>query len=121
MFKTLKTVNKKTGLTLEQELLEYCKFPRSIGELRNFLGLQTKKMVQERFTVPLMREGKLKFTCPENPKNIWQRYLNSEVEITPEIQDTINQLSKTERHLELEKQTLEFCKFRVLWVKSENI
>lgn len=66
-------------------------------------------MVQERFTGPLMREGKLKFTCPENPKNIWQRYLNTEVDITPEIKDTIHQLSKTEKHLELERQTLEFC------------
>lgn len=96
-------------MTVEQELLEFCKVPRSIIELKDFLGVRNKKMVQARFTNPLMKQGKLKFIYPETPKSNLQRYLNSEVEITPELQETIHLLAKTERHLELEKKTLEFC------------
>lgn len=110
MYKSLKTVNKKTGLTIENELLDYCAIPRSISELKDFLGLKDKKMVQGRFTKPLLKEGKLKFVYPESPKSNLQRYLRADIEITPEMQELIDQLSKTERHLELEKMTLEFCK-----------
>ena len=110
MFKTLKSVNKKTGLTLEQELLDFCKSPRSITELKALLGLSTKKKVQERFTKPLLRQGKLKFVYPESPTSILQRYLNASVEITSDMQETLLQLSKTEKHLELEQKTLNFCK-----------
>ena len=107
MFKTLKTINKKTGLTVEQELLDYCRVPRSIVELKTFLGVSNKKSVQA--TKPLMQQGKLKFIYPESPKSVLQRYLNTEVDITQDMQDTMVQLAKTERHLELEQKTLKFC------------
>ena len=95
MYKSLKTVNKKTGLTIENELLDYCVIPRSISELKDFLGLKDKKMVQGRFTKPLLKEGKLKFVYPESPKSNLQRYLRADIEITPEMQELIDQLSNT--------------------------
>lgn len=110
VFKTLKTVNKKTGRTIEEELLDYCRFPRSIIDLKAFLGIKDKKSIQARFTKPLMQQGKLKFIYPESPTSVWQRYLNTEVDITPKMQETMIQLAKTERHLELERMTLKFCK-----------
>ena len=110
IFKTLKTVNKKTGRTVEEELLDYCRSPRSIIDLKAFLGIKDKKSIQARFTKPLMQQGKLKFIYPETPRSNLQRYLNTEVEITPELEETMVQLAKTERHLELERKTLKFCK-----------
>lgn len=110
MYKSLKTVNKNTGMTIKDELLEYCTVPRSVSELKAFLGLKSKQMVQGRFTKPLLKEGKLKFIYPESPTSNLQRYLRADIEITSEMQERIDQLSKTERHLELEKMTLEFCK-----------
>lgn len=91
-------------------MLEFCRTPKSIVEIKDFLGLKDKKAVQSRFTLPLMKQGKLIFIYPETPKSNFQRYLNSEVEITPAMRETFIQLSKTEKHLELEKMTLEFCK-----------
>lgn len=58
----------------------------------------------------MLRQGKLKFIYPETPKSNLQRYLNADIEITPQMREKIIKLSKTERHLELEKMTLEFCK-----------
>lgn len=110
VYKTLKTVNKQTGLTIEEELLDYCRSPRSIIDLQRFLDIKSKKSIQARFTKPLMQQGKLKFIYPESPKSVWQRYLNTEVDITPEMQETMVQLAKTEKHLELERKTLKFCK-----------
>ena len=95
---------------MEEELLDYCSSPRSITDLKEFLGINNKKSIQARFTKPLMQQGKLKFIYPETPKSNLQRYLNAEVDITPEMEETMVQLAKTERHLELERMTLKFCK-----------
>lgn len=110
IYKTLKTVDKKSGKTIEEELLEYCKAPRSIVDLKNFLGINDNKKIQARFTKPLLLQGKLKFIYPESPKIVWQRYLNAEVDITPEMQETMVQLAKSEKHLEMERMTLEYCR-----------
>lgn len=96
--------------------------PRSIVDLKDFLRLRNKQMVQSRFTNPLLKQGKLKFVYPESPTSNLQRYLSTEVEITPEMQKTIDQLSKTKKHLKLEKMTLEFCKIpRTLGEIKEHI
>ena len=105
----LNTVNKETGRTVEEDLLEYCELPRSIVDLKKFLDINNKNDIQARFTKPLLRRGKLKFVYPETPKSNLQRYLKADIEISPEMEGTIHQLSKTERHLELERRTLEFC------------
>ena len=97
-------------MTIEEELLDYCRSPRSIIDLQGFLDIKSKKSIQARFTKPLMQQGKLKFIYPESPKIVWQRYLSAEVDITPEMQETMVQLAKTEKHLELERKTLKFCK-----------
>ena len=97
-------------MTIEEELLDYCRSPRSIIDLQRFLDIKSKKSIQARFTKPLMQQGKLKFIYPESPKIVWQRYLSAEVDITPEMQETMVQLAKTEKHLELERKTLKFCK-----------
>lgn len=109
-------------MTVEQELLEFCREPRNVTELKEFLGVRNKQMVQARFTNPLLKQGKLKFVYPESPTSNLQRYLNTEVEITPEMQETIHRLSKTKKHLKLEKMTLEFCKVpRTLGEIKEHI
>jgi len=109
-FKTRGFINKKTGLTLEVELLEYCNEPRYINEITKFLGLENKDMANGRFTTPLIKEGKLKFIYPESPKCIHQRYLKADIEYTEEMQARAKELEKTDRHLEMEKMALEFCK-----------
>ncbi len=106
---SLNTVDKETGRTVEEDLLEYCRLPRSIVDLKEFLGINNKKDIQARFTKPLLRCGKLKFIYPETPKSNLQRYLNADIEISSDMEEAICQLSKTNKHLELERRTLEFC------------
>lgn len=105
-----KTVNKKTGLTLGQELLEYCSEPRCILEIQEFLGIRTKGMVYAKFTMPLMKQGKLKFIYPQNPKSTLQRYLRSDIEFTLEMQERIDCEKIKDDDKILQLKALEFCK-----------
>lgn len=97
-------------MTLEQELIEFCTEPRCITEITDFLELEDKDKATSRFTTQLIKEGKLKFIHPENPKCIHQRYLKADVEYSEEMQARAKELEKTDRHLEVEQMTLEFCK-----------
>jgi len=74
------------------------------------LGLDHKDKANARFTSPLIKEGKLKFIYPDNPKCIHQRYLRADVEYTAEMQARVAELEKTDRHLEMEQMAIEFCR-----------
>ena len=97
-------------MTAEEELLEFCKEPRSINDIKDFLGLKTINQASWRFTRPLVKQGKLRFTIPSNPCHLLQRYVNTAVEDTPELQEKIKLVSKSVSNLALEEKVLEFCK-----------
>ncbi len=57
-----------------QEIVEYCKIPRSRGEIQDFVGMKSRRYFSEKLLNPLVRGGLLKLTIPENPKNPKQKY-----------------------------------------------
>lgn len=107
--KTLINIEKNKRLDMEQEILEFCKQPRSLDEIKEYTKLgTTKDAIRRHFINPLIRDGRLKYThnykCHYN-----QRYINSQVEVTPEmlinIQETADKL--TPKRMEM---ILELCK-----------
>ena len=107
--KTLVNIEKNERLDMEKEILEFCKQPRSLDEIKEYTKLgTTKEAVRRHFISPLLRDGKLKYT--HNYKcHLHQRYINSQVEVTPEmlinIKETADQL--TPKRMEM---ILELCK-----------
>lgn len=107
--KTLINIEKNKRLDMEQEILEFCKQPRSLDEIKEYTKLgTTKDAIRRHFINPLIRDGRLKYThnykCHYN-----QRYINSQVEVTPEmlinIQESADKL--TPKRMEM---ILELCK-----------
>ena len=59
---------------LEQQLLEYCRKPRSREELAARFGFETPNYFLKTYVMPLLEEGKIKMTIPGKPKSKFQRY-----------------------------------------------
>ncbi len=97
------------NITLGEELVEFCREPRCILEIQEFLGLRNKHMANAKFTMPLMKQGKLKFIYPQNPRSTLQRYLKSDIEFTLEMQKRIHCEKETIEEQVLQQKTLEFC------------
>jgi hypothetical protein len=62
-----------------EAIIEYCKIPRRKKEIREHFGL---KIFQVKSHIdPLIKDGRLKGTEPENPENWWQRYVSAEYKL----------------------------------------
>ena len=65
---------KNTG-TVEDEILIFCRTPRSRSELEElFKGRMTVAYVMERYVKPLTENGLLEMTIPGKPKSKFQKY-----------------------------------------------
>ncbi|MCL2555632.1 MAG: putative DNA binding domain-containing protein [Firmicutes bacterium] len=58
----------------EERLLEYCKTPRTRGEIAKFFE-NTQYYVVKTYIAPLIEKGKLALTLPNTPKSKKQRYI----------------------------------------------
>lgn len=108
--KTRQTIDKKSGLTIEEQILEYCKEPRTITEIKEQFGIPSKCIALKRFTKPLINEGKLNYTIPEDADNMHQMYLTNGIEITKEIEEIIKQKSTSKIKASFKNSILEYCK-----------
>ncbi len=53
----------------------YCQEPRSRKQIQEFLDLSDKKFFMDTVLHPLLKEGVIVMTIPENPGHIKQRYI----------------------------------------------
>lgn len=58
----------------EQELLHFCRTPRSRQEIAAFLGIKTVSYAVRHYVVPLLEAGKLQMTLPDRPGSPKQQY-----------------------------------------------
>ena len=107
---TLQTIDKNTGKAIEQQLLDYCKEPRTINEIRERFNIKTNFRVNKAFTRPLIDQGKLQYTIPEDPDNLHQMYLTVGVQRSPEIEEIIRQKCISKESIEYKQQILSYCK-----------
>jgi ATP-dependent DNA helicase RecG len=59
--------------TGNNDLVDFCKTPRTRNEIAVFLG-KTTYYAMRSFVDPLIEEGKLKMTVPDKPRSRNQRY-----------------------------------------------
>jgi len=59
--------------TIEDDLLEFCKIPKSREEIADFIG-KTQYYAVKTVVTPLVNSGKLKMTIPDKPKSKNQKY-----------------------------------------------
>lgn len=64
-------VNSRTSMN---DVLKFCKIPRSRVELEEFTGLSRTTLLYSIIN-PLLDEGLLKMTLPDKPRSKWQRFV----------------------------------------------
>lgn len=69
---------KRTRKASKELILKYCKEPKTIKEITQKFGYKNVRNFRERYINPLLEEGKLKMTIPEQPKNRNQKYITTE-------------------------------------------
>ena len=55
-------------------LLDFCKEPRTRGELTAFMNIDTFSYLLKRYLQPLLEAGLLELTIPDRPRSRSQRY-----------------------------------------------
>jgi ATP-dependent DNA helicase RecG len=66
--------NAPQSMPKQNQLLEFCKTPRTRQEITDYLGLKTTFYAMQHYVQPLVNEGCLKMTIPDKPKSRHQKY-----------------------------------------------
>lgn len=59
-----------------REILVFCSEPRSLSEILSFLGLKHRGNLMSIYIGPMIKEGMLAMTDPENPTSRKQQYVS---------------------------------------------
>ena len=57
------------------DLLAFCRTPRSRQEIADYIGVKTVFYVMKHYVEPLLQSGQLAMTIPEKPKSRNQKYV----------------------------------------------
>ena len=69
-----KTTVQDENSDLEQEILDYCRTPRSREELADRFGFEAPSYFIKTYIYPLIDAGMIKMTLPDKPKSKYQKY-----------------------------------------------
>lgn len=78
LLKNKKTLDKKTldkKVLKFNQILEFCKEPKSITEIMLYLGYKSNKTLKRIYIKPLLETGKLIMTIPDKPTSKNQKYI----------------------------------------------
>ena len=56
-------------------ILEFCKEPKSVKEIMEYIELKHRPTFMHDYLNPLLEEGKLQMTIPDKPKSRNQKYV----------------------------------------------
>lgn len=62
----------------EKGLLEFCRIPRTRGEIIEFLDIASGQYALRRYLEPLVQTGAIRLTVPDKPRSRNQRYITAE-------------------------------------------
>lgn len=69
-----KATEQEQEVNKEQEILDYCRTPRSREELADKFGFEAPTYFIKTYIAPLLLDGKIKMTMPDKPKSKFQKY-----------------------------------------------
>ena len=69
-----KTTVQDENSDLEQEILDYCRTPRTREELADRFGFEAPSYFIKTYIYPLIDAGMIKMTLPDKPKSKYQKY-----------------------------------------------
>ncbi|NDL67890.1 ATP-binding protein [Anaerotalea alkaliphila] len=69
-----KTIAQDENSDLEQEILDYCRTPRTREELADKFGFEAPSYFIKTYVHPLIDADKIKMTLPDKPKSKYQKY-----------------------------------------------
>ncbi|MCL2859819.1 MAG: putative DNA binding domain-containing protein [Oscillospiraceae bacterium] len=72
---TMITDYDSTMITDYDKILNFCKTPRNINEIMEFMNLKHKPTFRENYLNPLLKQKKLEMTLPDKPKSKNQKYV----------------------------------------------
>lgn len=69
-----------TGIDQEQtrQVLSFCREPRSLKEIMDFLGFKHREHFRSKILKPLIKQKKLFLLFPDKPKSSKQKYYSGE-------------------------------------------
>lgn len=60
----------------DNNLIDFCRTPRSRKEICEFLGVKSVSYAMKRYIQPLIERGEIKLTMPDTPKSTKQKYFS---------------------------------------------
>ncbi len=72
--------HKNTTRTPQDNILNFCKEPKSLKEIMEFINLKDKKSFKNLYLTPLIQQYKLSMTIPDKPTSKYQKYITIEGE-----------------------------------------
>lgn len=74
---TQETHKKRIRNAQEDFILDFCKEAKSLKEILEYCGYKNARSFREKYINPLLKDGKLKLTIPEQPTNRNQKYITN--------------------------------------------
>lgn len=74
LYNGLAAQSEPRGEALPENLLDFCKTPRTRQEIADFLGVKTVFYAMQHYVKPLLAAGQLRMTMPDKPKSSKQTY-----------------------------------------------
>ena len=72
---TLQVTPQVTPQVKREELVfEYCRFPRTMGEIQLYVGMEDREHFSSEVLQPLLEKGLILMTTPDKPTSPKQRY-----------------------------------------------
>ena len=67
----------ESNQTMEEKILSFCKKPKSMSEIKEYLGYKERKSVIK-YLKPMIEKGQIAMTIPEKPNSRLQKYITIE-------------------------------------------
>ena len=66
----------QNGQALNKLIIDFCKEPKSVQEIMDEFGLDSRTSFRRKYLTPMLKKGVLKMTTPEKPSSKKQKYFS---------------------------------------------
>ena len=75
------TSGEEGGEEKKKQIIAFCREPRSKTEIKEYLEIKSERYVREKLITPLLKNGDIRRTIPDQPKNRNQKYISTKTEM----------------------------------------